>query len=236
MKHLLTALAALVCAVVLASWAMAAEAAQSQPVDVETSPVQTQPAEEDAAEEDDPLPPAYAFFARELEMSARQVGQLRLAIRQSVEALTAWEKENVDTVKGMQHELVEAHRAGDRETAAALQKRLAVLQKERRDILTAHERTFQAILSPKQKQQYAVLQVTADALESYRELKLNDRQIDVIKTLAGKAHEQIEKAGDDKAAIEAAHEQLHKEIETRVLTPEQLQALKAKPATQPVKK
>jgi len=234
MKHFMTMVAAMwTC--VLAAQAMAADSAQTatattQPTSTRpagTRPTDTQPAD------DEPLPRAYEYFVRELEMSSRQVVQLRRVIRESAEKLGAWDKENADKVKAMQHELVETYRAGDRESVTSLQDLLAKLQKERRDILADHEKAFQAILSPKQKQQYAVLQVAADAQDTYSELNLNDRQIDVIKTLAGKAYERIEKANSDKAAVDAAYEQLFKDIESRVLTAEQLQQLKGKPATQP---
>jgi len=226
MKHFLTVLAAV--AWVCVSSAQAADSAQTSPAD--TQPADTQPATRPAAtrpaEDDTPLPRAYEVFVRELEMSSRQVVRLRREVRQTAEKLDAWDAENAAVVAGMQRELVEAHRAGDRESVAVLQDRLAKLQKDRREILDAHEKAFVAILSPKQKQQYGVLLVTADALDAYSEMKLNDRQVDVIKTLSAKAHERIEKAGDDKSAVDAAYEQLYQDIESRVLTAEQLQTLK----------
>jgi len=230
---LTTAAIATIWACVLTGQAMAAEEMISATTRLaSTRPVDTQPADAQS-DDDEMLPRAYEFFVSELEMSARQVVQLRRVIRETAEKLDAWDKENASKVKAWQQELVEAYRAGDRKSVASLQDLLAKLQKERSDLLADHEKAFVAMLSPKQKRQYAVLQVTADALDTYRELNLNDRQTDVIKTLAGKVYDQIEKANNDKAVIDAAYEQLFKEIESRVLTADQLQALKNTPATKP---
>ena len=217
-------------------WMGVSSAQAADPASADTQPTAAQPATQAATqpaatrpvEDDTPLPKAYEVFVRELEMSSRQVAQLRRTIRQSAEKLDAWDKENGAAVAGMQRELVEAHRAGDRESVTEIQDRLAKLQKGRRDILDGHEKAFVSILSPRQKQQYAALLVAADAVDAYSDLKLNDRQIDVIKTLAAKVRERIEKAGDDKPAVDAAYEQFYKDIESRVLTAEQLQQLKGK--------
>ncbi len=170
----------------------------------------------------------YAILAKECKLTPEQRAQLEVILKEHQAKLTEWEKQNGAKLKELQKAVKEARAAKDKEKHKALTGQVWVLKKQRSELAAARQKAVMALLTPEQKEAWAVYQLYQNVVRRFRKAKLTDDQKAKIKALCSPAVKDLAKLDpkDGKGRNRIVNE-LRKKVMDEVLTEQQREQLKA---------
>ena len=193
------------------------------------------PASEPAEEEID-LPPYYQVMAKETDMPEAQQKKIAAECKKFAAAVQAWDKENGETLKALQAELVAAYRDKDKDNQALLKTKLAELHAQRKDMEKKFDARIEALLTEKQRMTWEGYLLYDKVITPFVGLKLEDDQQLRARNICTRALGRLLKVKDNKVEADKIYDDLHQSIRDRVLTPAQRDKLDhptTTPATAP---
>ncbi len=174
---------------------------------------------------------SYGAIAKEVKLDESQMKRMAKALKAKSEAVRAWQK---DPAKGgalaaLAKELKSPDVKGNRAKVKEIRAKMKPLQAERRALEAKLEAAVMAVLTPQQKEAWAVAVLYRQMTGRLRRAKLTAEQQAKIRQLCSAANKKMATlAPTDRKAKAAAARELEKSIRA-LLTPEQQKLLKARP-------
>jgi len=177
----------------------------------------------------------YAIMASVVGMDDAQKAKLVEALEANSAALRQWKQgESGKKMEELAKAAAEAKKAGDKEKAKKIQEDMKALKESHAKLEEANKARILAVLSDQQKTRYAAFNLERQVLRRFgKRIELTEEQQKQIKDLCAEAVK-ARPAGEDPKAATGADKKLMSEIEQKVLTDAQCEALK-KPVEKPAK-
>lgn len=177
----------------------------------------------------------YGIMASVLGLDEAQKAKLTEALGANNAALRQWkEGENGKKMEELAKAAAEAKKAGDKEKGKKIQEDMKALKESRVKLEEANKQRILAVLSDQQKARYAAFNLERQVLRRFgKRIELTEEQKKQMENLCAEAVK-TRPAGEDPKAATMADKKLMNEIEQKVLTDAQREALK-KPVEKPAK-
>ncbi len=175
----------------------------------------------------------YGIMMKVLEMDEAQKAKLMQAVQDSQKALKDWEAgPNGVKYKELAAARKQAAKDKDKEKAKSISQQLRSLQKERAEIQAAQRAQVLSVLTPGQRAAWAGHELYTSVMRRYKRVELTDDQKLKLKDHCVTKAATMPDASDRRARGQAL-KKLYAEIDEKILTDEQREALKRKPAKKP---
>ncbi len=177
----------------------------------------------------------YAIMASVLGMDDAQKAKLAEALEANKAAEQQWKQgESGQKMEELSKAAAEAKKAGDKEKVKKIAEEIKALKESRVKLEEANKQRILAVLTDEQKTRYAAFKLDRQVLQRFgKRIELTEDQQKQIKDLCAEAVK-TRPAGEDPKAATGADKKLMSEIEQKVLTDAQREALK-KPVEKPAK-
>jgi Spy/CpxP family protein refolding chaperone len=171
----------------------------------------------------------YGIMMKVLEMDEDQKAKLMQAVQDSQKALKDWEAGPSGTkYKELTEARKQAAKDKDKEKAKSISQQLKSLQKERAELQAAQKALVMDVLTPQQKAAWAGHELYTSVMRRYNRANLTDDQKLKLKEHCVAKSATMPDASDRRARGQAL-KKLYEEIDEKILTDEQREALKRKP-------
>jgi len=173
----------------------------------------------------------WAVMVKECSLTADQQTKLEEKVKAMNAALTDWDTRHKEQLTKLNADIKAAKDAKDQEKLRGLRQQLKMLQADRNGLQQQHRKGILNLLTPEQRQTWAVYNIQLDVTRRFAKVKLTDDQRAKIKTLCEATLAEMDKLpADQQKARTALKTKLYSTVEQQVLTDEQRAQLHAKPA------
>ncbi len=177
----------------------------------------------------------YGIMAGVLGMDDAQKAKLAEAVEANKVAEQQWKEGDGKKIQELSKAAAEAKKAGDKEKAKKIAGEIKAIKESHGKLEEANNARILAVLTDEQKTRYAAFKIERQILQRFgKKIELTEDQQKQMKDLCAEAVK-ARPAGEDPKAAAGANKKLLGEIEQKVLTDAQREALK-KPVKKPVKK
>jgi Spy/CpxP family protein refolding chaperone len=181
----------------------------------------------------------YSHYAKELNMTDEQVAKFTEIVQKKQDAEAKWKQDGQAKFEAAETAYKSAKESGDKDAIAKAKEAYYAARQEKAQASKEFDDSFDALLTPEQKNVKASLGLSMGTVMSLRKANLTEEQKAKIKEMAAADSEAIAAlAGSDRKAQGKAKQAFKQKVIDEVLTDEQKTALgdDAKPKTEKPKK
>lgn len=172
----------------------------------------------------------WAAMVKECNLTADQQAKLEEKAKAMNTALADWDTQHKEQADKLKTDIAAAKEARDKAKLKELNAQQKTLDTERAGLVQQHRRGILELLTPEQRQTWAVYQLQQEVIKQFARAKLTDDQKAKIKPLCAATQQELAKLGaDDAKGRKALKAKLFTDVEQQILTAEQ-RALRTAPA------
>jgi Spy/CpxP family protein refolding chaperone len=169
----------------------------------------------------------YAMMANEVELTEAQRTKLEAVLAARQAELVAFQKEHGDELKALGEKLKAAKEADDTDAIKSISADIRKINSGKGPIEEAYKPKIAAVLTPEQTTKLESYHLYTGLATHYGKANLTSDQKAKLRELATKHVSAVQKIGDDKKARAAVLKTIYAEADSKILTEEQLAAMKA---------